>query len=330
MCVQSFRFIDDCCLCFVLSRLIRFYLYSVRSAVTHVFLDCFLPAVRIPSGLPSKSSNNRITDDSSSSRISSTASSIFVQIELGVYDQFTVVQSPTSLCQLNVVQMSSIHDSSTSESTSDADYTDPRECPHAGMYQWTAVYTVPSFPDPTLHYTPDVRLTFLNEFGQRVGCVVCGPLALRAASDARAVHGLVALGISLTVFIGVFSILLYLSHRRKQGLERVRAHGGGSGGAPHPFKKNNSTSTSMQYQYFRTLPNGQVVPVVGHPPRPRQQQSSQPPTSKFQKQQQLPRLAQMNKINSEDEEDGDDDSDDARNISNPAYNETQLPSRPII
>jgi hypothetical protein len=224
---------------------------------------------------------------------------LYLQVELGLYDHFQTVAAPTALCQMNVVQLSYYNDAA-------AVTGDPTECPHAGIYQWTAYYTVPSFADSSLHYTPDVRLTFLNDQGTRFGCVVTGPIALLSQADAKAVAGLVALGISVTIFIGIFSILLYLSHRRKQRLEKLTRL---------------TTQTAMQYQYFRTLPNGQVVPVTGHPPpvRPQQRQRPMP-----QQQQQHPH------DHHEDGDDDDDDSEDALNISNPAYNETQLPSRPII
>jgi hypothetical protein len=271
--------------------------------------------VRIPSGLQSSliaSANNSAV--------------LYAQVELGLYDRFTVVQQPTSLCLLNVMQLSMAADS-----TSD---TDPSACPHAGVYEWTAVYAVPVFADSTFHYTPDVRLTFLNDDGQRVGCVVTGPIALRAAADAKAVAGLIALGISVTVFMGIFAALLFLSHRRRQGLERLRLAGGNATTGAH-------ATGAMQYQYFRTLPNGQVVPVVGHP-RPsftsmsqhsRVTASSTTTTTRDRPGSARPSTSSLpmrSTVQAPDDSDDDDDSENALNISNPAYNETQLPSRPII
>jgi hypothetical protein len=287
-----------------------FWLFAISNACLALLNTS---TVRIPRGLQS-------------SLIASTNSSaiLYAQVELGLYDHFTVVQQPTSLCLLNVMQLSMAADSTTD--------TDPSQCPHAGVYEWTAVYAVPVFADSTFHYTPDVRLTFLDHDGQRVGCIVTGPIALRAAADAKAVAGLIALGISVTVFMGIFAALLFLSHRRRQGLERLRLAGGNATGAAHP-------TGAMQYQYFRTLPNGQVVPVVGHP-RPsltsmpqlhsRVSASSTATTTRDGPVARPSRPMRSSAVQAPDDSDDDDDSENALNISNPAYNETQLPSRPII
>lgn len=238
---------------------------------------------------------------------SSHSNLLYLQVELGLYDRFATVQQTTALCQLNVVQLSHFKDES-------EDGDDPTECPHPGLYQWTAYYTVPSsiIADSNLHYTPDVRLTFSNDQGQRVGCVVTGPIALRGQADAKAVAGLVALGVSLAVFIGIFAVLLYLSHHRKILLERTRTSNNVQQQVP---------AAAMQYRYFRTLPNGRVEPVAGHPPKRQQQQLQRP---------EAPQLQHQRQQLDSDSHDDDSDSEDALHISNPAYNETHLPSRPII
>lgn len=282
----------------------------------------YAPSVRIPTGLTSSSSS----EGSSSSSVL-----LYVQVELGMYDRFSIVQQPTALCQLNVVQLNYFGDDATAATTTNAqEYqasasVDPTECPHAGVYQWTASYTVPaSSADSSLHYTPDVRLTFTNDRGERVGCVVTGPIALRSRADAKAVAGLVALGIAVLVFLGIFAALLFLSHRRKKRLERMRLNNN-SGSTNSCSNQSTAASTAMQYQYFRTLPNGQVVPVTGHPPV--RQQRPMPQQQHAQQQQHLQQQLQHHHHHIAED---DDDSEDALNISNPAYNETQLPSRPII
>jgi hypothetical protein len=268
----------------------------------------FKNTVRIPSGLAS------VVNKNGEGVVNGNNVVLYLHVELGLYDNFYTVQQPTPLCQLNVVQVTMLNDAS-----SDAD---PTECPHAGVYQWTAYYTVPAFSsDASLHYTPDARLVFATSTGQRVGCVVTGPIALRTMADRHAVAGLVALGTAIAVFLGLFAALLVLTHRRKERvrlLAQQQQYGGGT----------SNTSSSSRAQYFRTLANGQVVPVVSsaqhgwHPPvLPPRRLPTRPPLR-----QQLPE----DRNDSVDDDDDDDSSADALNISNPAYNETQLPSRPII
>lgn len=176
--------------------------------------------------------------------------------------------------------------------TIDDYWNDATVCPHPGIYQLETYYTVPSIDDYSLHYTPDVRLIFSNTHGRRIGCVLTGPAAIHLYNERKALHGLVFLASALVVFLGVFAILLYMSYLRKVRLEQLRE------------KLRNQQGGRPRSQYFRTLPNGHVPPLA---PR-------------------LHRTAEA----SDEEEDDDDDDDDALQISNPAYNETQIPTRPII
>ena len=159
------------------------------------------------------------------------------------------------------------------------------ECPSEGYYDLLTTFTVPSIRDYYFHYTPDVKLTFVDGYGHRIGCSSSGAAALNHMADRRATNGTVALGISVVIFLVVFALLLYLSYRRKKRLEQKTEH-----------KKTN-------YQYFRTLPSGQVIPLPGS--NGAAQVASMP----------RPSINTMN---------------EAVNISNPAYNEPQIPTRPII
>jgi len=229
---------------------------------------------------------------------------IYLKAELGIYDSFqeALVYGTTndddsstqaSLCQMNVWQLQS-----DTSYYSDVMYGDPTECPFPGLYQLDAYYRVPPISDYNFKYTPDIRLQFLNQDGQRIGCVVTGPTAIHKAADIKAMHGLVALTIAVGVFLFLFAILLLLSHRRKRRIEAVR-------------EKRGAARHAANNQYFRTLPNGQVVPATSAPLPP-------PPPRR------VPRSIP------EDSEEDDDDDDDPLQISNPAYNETHIPTRPII
>ena len=186
-------------------------------------------------------------------------SAVGLQVESGLYDSFRTVLNVSSLCyDLNVYPT----------------YQDNLQCPMAGQYTLKTSYRVPTIRDYTFQYTPDVKLTFFNQQGRRVGCATTGTAALHRVADRQATRGLVALGISVVAFCVIFALLLYLSYRRKKRLE---------------FRHQKKAAEKMSYHYFKTLPSGQVVPLPGNPP----------PTN-------------------------------AMNISNPAYNEPQIPTRPII
>jgi hypothetical protein len=222
-------------------------------------------------------------------------------------------------------------------------------------------YTVPAIRDNNFHYTPDIRLTFTDVQSRTVGCTVTGPYSLMMANDIQSERGLVALGIACILFVAVFAILLLLSYRRNEqrmvlinSKEQTRK-------ATFAHRKRSSMN---HYQYFRTLPNGQVVSLSGlHPisqssqqhfyksPRPvltatrrNNEQSKQsgahlqPSQLETQTQHQLPEYLQNipNDTTDDDDDDDDESEDDSRQprsgliISNPNYNETQLPTRPVI
>jgi hypothetical protein len=207
----------------------------------------------------------------------------------------------------------------------DDDYSrgDVSVCPYPGTYVLTATYAVPSNADSTLHYTPDIRLTFLDEFGRRVGCSTTGPVAQRLANSRRAAAGMWALGVSCVVILALFGGLLYMSHRRKQRLQDLRQKGDAA------------AMDTSRYQYFRTLPNGQVIPLPGQHQRRLPPQSHEPSDTlhKPEPSGQLPQgtiILQQQVMVGDDEDEDDSSSEEAVNMSNPEYNETELPTRPII
>ena len=223
--------------------------------------------------------------------------SIYLEVETGVYDRFQSVVYG-SLCQMNVVQSSS----DISVNAVDDYWADTSECPHPGSYLLTTYYTVPTLRDYNFHYTPDVRLTFTNPQGRRIGCVLSGPSAIHRYNEQRSIHGLAALGLSLLAFLCIFGSLLHLSHMRKKRLEYIR-------------EKRNLQRNGSHYQYYRTMPDGRVARTDN---------------GQTDSNQRVPEPRQLRNATLHSEVDDDEDSDDALNISNPEYNETHVPTRPII
>jgi hypothetical protein len=107
----------------------------------------------------------------------------------------------------------------------DVSFIDPSECPHAGIYQWTSYYTVPEnmISDASLHYVPDFRITFSTDNGNRVGCTITGPIALRMIAAQKERDGMIAFGIALSIFVSIFGVLLLCSQYRR--MSKRTAHG---------------------------------------------------------------------------------------------------------
>lgn len=186
-----------------------------------------------------------------------------VEIETGSFNSYQTVIESTSLCMLPVT------------STADTYI----ECPKPGEYLLETSFTMPNTSDYDFHYQPDLRLTFTNENGVRLGCATTGAVAVHIRNKNHATQGLVALGICVVGFILIFGLLIYLSYRRKKRLEKI------------------AEKRTQGYQYFRTLPSGQVVNLSTHKP------------------------ILINRSAG---------SEEGLGISNPAYNETRIPTRPII
>ena len=217
-----------------------------------------------------------IADDFDSSN------SIYVQIESGVYNKYRRVVGPTNLCQMQIQPAEGYN----------------QACPRPGDYVLQSQFYIPqTIPDnDDFHFTPDVNLTFTDGNYNRLGCAVTGTTALHLQAERRHRIGMLALSIGLFVFGVVMGGLLLLAYRRRKRLETL------------------TERKTPRYQYFRTLPNGQVVPIQGHPtttPPPPPPQHMLPPT---QAPYNMPPGAAQ----------------EAFHISNPAYNETQLPTRPVI
>jgi hypothetical protein len=197
-----------------------------------------------------------------------------------------------------------------------------RTCPESGNYVIETYYTVPAIRDYGFHYTPDVRLTFSDESGNRLGCATTGTVAMHVTADHKAAQGMLALGISCIAFLLVFALLLFLSHRRRKRLEQITAH------------------KTSRYRYFRTLPSGQVIPLPSGGQSQSSLSQSQNQNEQQHKNQQVYRnplpLVRVSSSGSGVSIGGDSTSTTSRGarmhhpINNPAYNETQLPTRPII
>jgi len=196
--------------------------------------------------------------------------SLGLQLESGFYDSFQSVTNSTSICT----------DFTVTQNGESNDY----DCPEPGSYMLQTYFSVPSIKDNSFHYTPDIKVTFYNPYGKRVGCSTTGTVAMLRSADSKATHGWIALGFSIVAFLSIFALLLYLSYRRKKRLEKK------------------TEEKRQPYQYFQTLPNGQVVPYS-------------PPSSESSTRRQESRT---------------EDTENALNISNPSYNETHIPTRPII
>jgi hypothetical protein len=171
---------------------------------------------------------------------------IYLEIQSGCYDQFKTVLSPTSICDLPLVNGTNA-------------------CPRPGTYTLQTTYNVPRLRDYGLHYTPDINLIFWDATGRtRFGCAATGTRAFHHAADRHAREGWIALAISAGFFCLVFASLLWWSYRRKKRLEQlaIKISSGGSVGT-HSESGTRSTSTlqAPSYHYFRTLPDGQVVPI---------------------------------------------------------------------
>lgn len=257
---------------------------------------------------------------------------IYFKVELGLYNIFQEAwiygsndgdnandddSTTPTLCQMNVAQL----ESDTSYYTDMNSRNDSTECPFPGSYLLTAYYKVPAIADYTFHYTPDVRLQFLNTQGQRIGCVVTGPAALHHIAEIKAKHGLLALIIAISIFLLLFAILLHLSHRRKKRLETLWKQRSNSNSnhhrqqQQHPLTQQQQQQHNQQQMYVRTLPNGQV------PALPQQRRGAGVVG---------PCIPEASNEDAGSEEEDDDENHDILNISNPAYNETHVPTRPII
>ena len=230
-----------------------------------------------------------ISNDFDSSR------SIYLQIESGLYNNYRLVVGPTNLCQLQI-QPAKGSDQS---------------CPRAGDYVLQSQFYIPeTIPDnDDFHFTPDVNLTFTDANYNRLGCAVTGTTAFHLQAERRHGFGMMALAFGLTIFGVVMGGLLLLAYRRRKRLETL------------------TERKTPRYQYFRTLPNGQVVPIQqGHPAVPPPQHMH----PQHMHPQQMHPQHMHHAATSPPYNMGPGAPQEAFQISNPAYNETQLPTRPVI
>ena len=180
-------------------------------------------------------------------------------------------------------------------------------CPQKGEYQMKTAFYLPQLMEDSnrdFHFTPDLNITLTDGHGHRLGCARTGTAAMHRQAKRRHIIGMWSLGIALVIFGAVFGGLLVLAYRRKKRLESL------------------TEKKVPKYQYFRTLPNGQVVPIqppvmpphiIPPMPPPLPHYNNMPPGP-------LPYNLPPGTV----------PEGEAYQISNPAYNETQLPTRPVI
>ena len=201
-----------------------------------------------------------------------------------MYDSFQRVIDPTPICSLQIEKM---------------DYERMSSCPTYGNFRFNSRFYLPELvadANKAFHFTPDLNITFTDTHRNRLGCAVTGTSALHVHAQRRHHFGMMSLGFALFVFGFVFAGLLFLSYRRKKRLESL------------------SEKKKPRYQYFRTLPNGQVIPI---------QQGQSPPVGPPPQHMPLPPAGVPYNVPGGAPQ-------EAFQISNPAYNETQLPPRPVI
>eukprot|EP00977_Amphora_coffeiformis_P009167 scaffold2092_cov144-Amphora_coffeaeformis.AAC.8 len=211
--------------------------------------------------------------------------SIYVQVEAGLYQNYKRVIAPSRLCQMQIQAANGYG----------------QKCPYPGEYVFESYFYLPKMLEDNsdFHFTPDINMTFTDGDMNRLGCAVTGTAAFHRQASRRHSLGMTALGFGLLVFGVVFGGLLILAYRRRKRLESL------------------TERKVPRYQYFRTLPNGQVVPLQpGQAPGPPPPHPHAPPPP------QVPYHMPPGMHPGTPHE--------AYQISNPAYNETQLPTRPVI
>jgi hypothetical protein len=253
------------------------------------------------------------------------SSTVYIQMAVGLYNTFKTIVSPTNLCQLPI--------SSTSSSVSSS------SCPQVGEYLLKTAFYLSTLLDDAnkdLHFTPDLNITFTDTEYNRIGCARTGIAAMHRHAKQRRIIGMWSLGVALVIFAAVFGGLLVLAHRRRKRLEKL------------------SEKKVPKYQYFRTLPNGQVIPIQQHgtpatmmmppqiippiPPPPHHHQPGiygpmMPPGAgggAIPLQQHPSNYGPNMMIPAQGGGGGPSPREAYSQISNPAYNETQLPTRPVI
>lgn len=180
-----------------------------------------------------------------------------MSLQSGLYHSYKTVIEPYNVCQMGV--------------SGDEAYM----CPKPGSYGLKIYYNIPQISrDDDFHYTPDIKMNFYdgssnnnanssNSYLQRIGCATTGTVAFHKRADTKAAHGLIALGICVSVFVVVFGLLIYLSYQRKKQIETQNYY------AHNNNNNNNGRSSSRStFNYFRTLPSGQAIPL----PNSRRQQ----------------------------------------------------------
>lgn len=165
------------------------------------------------------------------------ASSIRLEIEAGIYDQWKRVAIMDDLCSYSGSNLQYYSDSGVYSS-----------CPYPGFYQLDTYFSVPAFnEDSELHYTPDVRFRFYNAKGKVLGCATTGTVAIRQHAQAHAQSGLIALSLSLIALTCIFGLLIYLNYGREKRLLQTQTRQRRS-----TNMEAEEAEVDRRYQYFDT------------------------------------------------------------------------------
>lgn len=120
-------------------------------------------------------------------------------------------------------------------------------CPNQGAYKLEVKVTVPELREYGYHYTPDVRIQFRDEKYRHLGCGTTGTDALQKYAIQRSTVGVYIMLAALLLFVLVFAMVLYQNYRRSKILKHIAEEN-------EKWDRQNST-------YIRTEENGQIYIV---------------------------------------------------------------------
>ncbi|CAB9526382.1 expressed unknown protein [Seminavis robusta] len=176
------------------------------------------------------------------------ASSIRLEVESGLYDQWKRVAILDDLCSYAGSNLQRVY----------SEYESMTSCPTPGLYQLDTYFTVPAFTvDSELHYTPDLRFRFYNAKGNVLGCATTGTLALSGHAREHAQQGLFALMGAFFALICLFSSLIYLNYGRerrmlaeKRELKMQQSMGAVAAPSPSSRPSQQDADHDQRYHYF--------------------------------------------------------------------------------
>ena len=274
---------------------------------------------------------------------------LYVTMQSGFFNRFVTLYHDYHLCEMDITS------ATTGSSTT---------CPTPGKYYMQIYFQVPSYTegttgsgytsprsdddnddatlsveDASMHYTPDIRFVFANAQKSIVGCASTGAAAWNNDHSTKTWYGMTALGMAVSGLLLTFALMLWMNHLRRKRLEEQQGKQQAAAAAAAPQR---------MYQYFKTLPNGQVVPiphgmlpVLGRQRRPPLRMPPPPPPYPPQFVHPPHVILPAHSVDSTTGMDsngavaattahGRHSNNHIPMISNPSYNETLLPTRPVI